>query len=153
MKSKLFLSLLLLLTALSLSAVPARPGRLTFVQPDGSTIVLSRHGDEWGHWLTDAQGRTVVKGADGYYRPVSESQAQSMRRQATTRRAEARRRLSLGSAERQTAQLHPTIGTPEEVPEPSIVSLVFILSLQLSFRSAKAPRASVCVCNYQCILP
>ena len=92
MKSKLFLSLLLLLTALSLSAVPARPGRLTFVQPDGSTIVLSRHGDEWGHWLTDAQGRMVVKGADGYYRPVPESRALAIRRQAATRRAEARRR-------------------------------------------------------------
>ena len=92
MKSKLFLSLLLLLTALSLSAVPARPGRLTFVQPDGSIIVLSRHGDEWGHWLTDAQGRMVVKGADGYYRPVPESRALAIRRQAATRRAEARRR-------------------------------------------------------------
>ncbi len=92
MKSKLFLSLLLLLTALSLSAVPARPGRLTFVQPDGSTIVLSRHGDEWGHWLTDAQGRMVVKGADGYYRPVPESRALAIRRQAATRRAEARKR-------------------------------------------------------------
>ena len=92
MKKKIFLSLVLLLTALSLSAVPARPGRYRFTQPDGSTVLLTRHGDEWGHWLTDAQGRTVVKGADGYYRPVSESQAQSMRRQATARRAEARRR-------------------------------------------------------------
>ncbi len=92
MKKKIFLSLVLLLTALSLSAVPARPGRYRFTQPDGSTVLLNRHGDEWGHWLTDAQGRTVVKGADGYYRPVSESQAQSMRRQATARRAEARRR-------------------------------------------------------------
>ena len=92
MKSKLFLSLYFLLTALSLSAVPARPGRFAFAQPDGSTVVLSRHGDEWGHWLTDAQGRTVVKGADGFYRPVSESQALAIRKQAATRRAEARRR-------------------------------------------------------------
>ena len=92
MKSKLFLSLYFLLTALSLSAVPARPGRFAFTQPDGSTVVLSRHGDEWGHWLTDAQGRTVVKGADGFYRPVSESRALTIRRQAATRRAEARRR-------------------------------------------------------------
>ena len=91
MKKKILISLVLLLTALSLSAVPARPGRGRYTQPDGSTILLARHGDEWGHWLTDEQGRTVAKGADGYYRPVPEAQAQSMRRRAAARRAEARR--------------------------------------------------------------
>jgi len=92
MKKKILISLVLLLTALSLSAVPARPGRGRYTQPDGSTILLARHGDEWGHWLTDEQGRTVAKGADGYYRPVPEAQAQSMRRRAAARRTEARRR-------------------------------------------------------------
>ena len=94
MKKKILLSLVLLLTALSLSAIPARPGRRNFVQPDGSVIALTVHGDEWGHWLTDAQGRTVRKGADGFYRPVPEYQAQALRRQAATRRAQARKRQS-----------------------------------------------------------
>ncbi len=80
MKSKIILSLFFMLTALSLSAVPAHPGKFRYVQPDGSVIMLARHGDEWGHWVTDSQGRTVVKGADGFYRPVSETQAQSIRR-------------------------------------------------------------------------
>lgn len=88
---KILLSFLLLFSALLLSAVPARPGRYPFPQPDGSTVMLSRHGDEWGHWLTDAQGRTVVKGADGFYRPVSETQAQNLRRQSMARREQARR--------------------------------------------------------------
>ena len=92
MKSKIILSLFFMLTALSLSAVPAHPGKFRYVQPDGSVIMLARHGDEWGHWVTDSQGRTVVKGADGFYRPVSEVQAQSIRRQAAARRVEARRR-------------------------------------------------------------
>ena len=91
MKSKIILSLLFLLTALNLSAVPARPGKFQHVQPDGSTITLTRHGDEWGHWITDSQGRTVVKDAAGFYRPISEVQAQSIRRQAAARRAEARK--------------------------------------------------------------
>ncbi len=92
MKSKILLSLLLLLTALSLYAVPARPGKFRHVQPDGSTITLVRHGDEWGHWLTDGAGNVVRKDADGFYRPVPASKAESIRRQAATRRAEARRR-------------------------------------------------------------
>ena len=91
MKKKILLSFVLLLTALSLSAVPVRPGRYPFTQPDGSTVLLARHGDEWGHWLTDEQGRVVARDADGYYRPVSASKVQSMRRQAAARRAEARR--------------------------------------------------------------
>ena len=92
MKSKILLSLLFLLTALSLYAVPARPGKFRHVQPDGSTITLVRHGDEWGHWLTDGAGNVVRKDADGFYRPVPASKAESIRRQAATRRAEARRR-------------------------------------------------------------
>ena len=46
-------------------AVPAYPGRITVTQPDGTKVVLSRHGDEWGHYLTDASGRMVRRDADG----------------------------------------------------------------------------------------
>ena len=82
---KILLTLLLLFAALSMDAIPARPGRYPFMQPDGSTVLLARHGDEWGHWLTDEQGRVVARDADGYYRPVSASRVQSMRRQAAAR--------------------------------------------------------------------
>ena len=92
MKKKVLISLILLLTALSLSAVPARPGRRSFTQPDGSVVTLSIHGDEWGHWLVDDRGRMVRKGLDGFYRPVTEYQAQSIRRHAATRRTQARLR-------------------------------------------------------------
>lgn len=92
MKKIILATLILIATALSLSAVPARPSRFKYTQPDGSVITLMRHGDEWGHWTTDGQGRTVVMDAEGYYRPVSEARAQAIRRQAAARRAEARRR-------------------------------------------------------------
>ncbi len=65
--------LLVTFVALSLSvlAKPARPGFFRYVQPDGSTVLIQRHGDEWGHWTTDGKGRVVERGADGFYRPVA----------------------------------------------------------------------------------
>ncbi len=76
---KILLSIALaVICATSLQAIPARPGKYVFQQPDGSTITLMRHGDEWGHWLTDTHGRVVKVDSDGFYRVdegVSPSQA------------------------------------------------------------------------------
>ncbi len=83
---KILLSFVLLLAALSMAAIPARPGPIRVTQPDGSVITIYRHGDEFGHWTTDAQGRVVRKGADGFYRPVPGVTAQTARRQAAVRR-------------------------------------------------------------------
>ncbi len=83
---KILLSFVLLFVALSMSAVPARPGRIRYTQPDGSVIYLTRHGDEWGHWTTDGQGRVVRQDADGFYRPVQGVTVQTARRQAAVRR-------------------------------------------------------------------
>ena len=67
---KILLSLVLVLglsaTAL---AIPARPGARAVRQPDGSVIMLTLHGDEFCHWVTDASGTIVEKGADGFWRP------------------------------------------------------------------------------------
>jgi len=38
---------------------------------------------------------------------------------------EQRSRLSLGSADRQTLQLHAITGTPSDVPVPNIVTLIY----------------------------
>ncbi len=99
---KIYLSLFLLLSALTLSAVPARPGAIKATQPDGTTITIFRHGDEFGHWTTDAQGRLVRKDADGWWRPVSGS-VQAVRRQAAARRARANRARSRRAAEQHIA--------------------------------------------------
>ena len=39
--------LILLACSLSLLAKPAKPGFFRYTQPDGSTILIQRHGDEW----------------------------------------------------------------------------------------------------------
>ena len=77
---------ILFAAALALHAIPARPGQRSFTQPDGSKITLVAHGDEWGHWFTDAQGRVVRKDADGFYREHAGETVQSVRAAAKLRR-------------------------------------------------------------------
>ena len=66
-------------------AVPALRGKFQYKQPDGTILILELHGDEYYHWTTDASGRTVEKGADGFYRPVDETTATHKARAARAR--------------------------------------------------------------------
>lgn len=80
---KIIIALLFLLVALpAVYAVPAFPGKYKYRQPDGTVLILQNHGDEYYHWTTDESGRTVVKGADGFYRivPVSDDEHASRAR-------------------------------------------------------------------------
>ena len=92
MGKRLFLALTVLFAGmLLLNAVPARPGKMVYVQPDGSKITIERHGDEFGHWTTDADGRLVKKDKDGFFRLVSDDVTVStVRRSAAARRSMAR---------------------------------------------------------------
>ncbi len=72
-------------------AVPAYPGWITYKQPDGSVIEIMRHGDEWGHWTTDRQGRVVRLENDGFFRVVPGVTSKMMASRAATSREEHRR--------------------------------------------------------------
>ena len=97
---KILLTLVYLLSALSLLGVPAKPGSFKYAQPDGSVITLWRHGDEFGHWLTDNQGRVVRKDASGFYRVDATADLASLRRAALAKRQQANR-------QRRTRRGHP----------------------------------------------
>ena len=88
-------SILLALTALLcgfqvMTAIPAYPGKIEYVQPDGTKIVLRQHGNEFAHWTTDATGRLVTLSADGFYRPAQGITVADIVRQGASRRAAAR---------------------------------------------------------------
>lgn len=71
---------------MSAAARPAYPGRIVVTQPDGSRLTLQIHGDEWGHWLTDASGRVVAQDEDGFYREVEGATPEGMAQAASIAR-------------------------------------------------------------------
>ena len=92
MKKTIVISILLMLCTLSLTAGPARPGRISYTQPDGSTIGIYLHGDEFGHWATDDAGNILEQDADGFWRvstKLTVSTLGARQEAATARRAAA----------------------------------------------------------------
>jgi len=55
--------------AVSVLAVPAKPGKFKYTQPDGTVITLKRHGDEFFHWISDESGQVMVRDKNGYFVP------------------------------------------------------------------------------------
>ena len=84
---KIIVTILAALCCFSLAqAVPARHGFIRATQPDGSVIMIQKHGDEFFHWVSDSSGQIVEKDADGFYRPVSASKLNARRAAAAIRR-------------------------------------------------------------------
>ena len=53
--------------SISISAVPALRGSFQRTQPDGSVFYVSLYGDEFTRLAVTADGRSVIKDADGWY--------------------------------------------------------------------------------------
>ena len=111
-------------------AVPANPKPNVFIQPDGSTITIRQHGDEWCHWTTDLDGHLLVMDDEGFYHiatPVEQAIWESEKAQKLQKRAEMnlRRHMQLRKLR---AELADT-GTPvdsvatDSVPADTIVYL------------------------------
>ena len=82
MRKLLVVIWLMTLTVLA-GAGPAIPRPVKMVQPDGSTIVVRIHGDEYFSWYTSEDGRTVYEmGEDKWLRPSS---MHSVRQKRTVR--------------------------------------------------------------------
>lgn len=65
-----FLILILLTLSaglLKLNAVPAWPGIITVLQPDGTAIELRLRGDEFAHWGETPDGYTLLRDAEGWW--------------------------------------------------------------------------------------
>ena len=44
------------------------------IQPDGSTLTVRLHGDEWCHWTTDLNDNLLIQDEQGYYRIANAAQ-------------------------------------------------------------------------------
>ena len=88
MRKYILLTLMALLTGFQLlEAVPARPGKFTVVQPDGTRLTLERRGDEWAHWFVDASGRKLRQDEDGFFRVLTDAEVSEMHSRAALRRS------------------------------------------------------------------
>ena len=128
---KLLFSALMLGACATAWAVPARPGFKTFTQPDGSTVMVQKVGDEWHHRMVTADGYAVAKAADGSFcyrtatgvsnvvahnvnaRPASEvAFLQSLDKEAINKPgAKARAKAGKANATRRKSQV-PDVGSP-----------------------------------------
>ena len=64
---KLIFTLFCALTCLVASAVPAIPTPQTVTQPNGEELTVRIKGDEFYHYMTTADGYTIVMNEQGYY--------------------------------------------------------------------------------------
>ena len=64
---KLFLTMLMAVACLVASAVPAIPTPQKVTQPNGEQLTVKIKGDEFHHYMTTADGYTIVKNDQGYY--------------------------------------------------------------------------------------
>ena len=76
MKKHILISAIALLVSFVASyAIPAYPGIMNFKQPDGTTIQVRLHGDEFSHWYTTPSGTVLEFDANGFLRPAANGQA------------------------------------------------------------------------------
>lgn len=68
MKKLLFTLLLCIASCVSTYAIPAYPYPVKLTMPDGSTLTIVGHGDEFRHYVTTLDGYTIVRGEDQFYR-------------------------------------------------------------------------------------
>ena len=79
-------------------AVPARPGKFTKIQPDGTAIVLQMHGDEFYHWTTDENGQVVRQNSQGFYVPSQKPAGEFLGGRARARKSAAAIRAKRAAA-------------------------------------------------------
>lgn len=83
-------------TAATASAVPARRGYVAVPAADGTTVMVQKTGDEFGHWFADADGRMMIK-RDGVWVYASADEA-AARRAARKARFDSRNAAGLRRA-------------------------------------------------------
>ncbi|MBO4742667.1 MAG: M6 family metalloprotease domain-containing protein [Bacteroidales bacterium] len=91
-KNIILTAILVLCTAVTALAGPAYPGRITVTQPDGTTINIRLHGDEYFHWATDDAGNILEQDEKGFW-SISSTMTRStlgkLQEEAAARRAAA----------------------------------------------------------------
>ena len=88
----LLVSILAAGLCLGAAAIPARREAVPYVLPDGTTILIRNHGDEFCHYTTDLDGNVIELGSDGFFHPGKRPSKPERMLSAARRRATAQER-------------------------------------------------------------
>ena len=118
MKTRYFLLMIALVALLvrnapEAAADPANPRPFTYTQPDGSTVTLVLHGDEFFNWTTDADGRVMERTADGFYRYTGATPA-SIRARASS---QGKRNRASMRRQAPAREIRPILRTSPAIPK------------------------------------
>ena len=104
---KILLVLVSIALCLPMLARPAKPGPISYLQPDGSVIKIFLHGDEWGHWASNEQGKVLTLDAEGFYRVNPDTDFERESAAAARKRAYRRQQMESRS---QASDRHVAVG-------------------------------------------
>lgn len=146
MRQLILLSTILILSVTQLSAVPARPGASTIIQPDGSTLTIILSGDEHHKIRKTTDGYVVKKNNKGFYTYAEiDNQNRYIPGSRIAKDPEAR------SAADQTwvKQLVKPEALPKTVSTgPSKVRSISMVSASTGFPKTGSPRSLVIMVNF-----
>ena len=131
---KIFLTLSLLVATVAMMAVPAKPGLWSVIKlKNGTEVRVQRVGDEYGHWLQDANGTCYVRNNDVYEQ--ADRNAVVQKRQARLNAKAAKRKAIYASTSDGLGQK----GTMSRGAVPSIgsytIPVVMVQFNDLKFKS------------------
>lgn len=127
---------LMLTSALSAMAVPAKPGLIPVEQPDGTVINVRIHGDEYHHFYTSEDGYYLVRDNDQFYYANVDANGRSVSSgikatPAASRTQQARQYLStvdmnqvLGAMQRQAQARESKMARTMKLGTPAFMSNV-----------------------------
>ena len=112
---KTIAALATILLAISAAAIPAKPGKHSYIQPDGSVVNLELHGDEFFSWTTIAGTTQAVElDKNGYWRNTTIDP--SIRKAALQRRNQANERRLRKAGGQLRGSANPMTHGPRRIP-------------------------------------
>lgn len=86
MRKLLTIAAVVLMGVMTATAIPAKRVYRTYTQADGTTVTAMKVGDEFGHYYVNADGRTMLRNADGKLRVADDDAIKAVKKQAYQRR-------------------------------------------------------------------
>ena len=123
MKRVSIMMIAMLLGAASLWARPGYSKPVDVKQPDGTTVTLLMHGDEFMSFMTTIDGYTVIKGEDGYYRYAEKQDGKLKATAFIARNADVRGAQEVAFLSQAKKMVHPDMSAEQRAWKAQAASM------------------------------